>query len=292
MTTELMPTDEGKTVLSQYGENHYEKDMLVAREAMGVICPEYQKSFDEVMNGTGTYICNILITKRETFLSYCEWLFSILEYVEKHTDPTNYDVYNKRIYALMAERLETVWVHHNKLSVYESTTGCTEEKTETRETREYAESLIDSAKFEELNAFMQDAHNDRPDMFVWASDITGRLGDMLVLGQIYDAEYKIGDFSGCFLGEKKHDDIYRILDELKSIKNAETTDYARLGTIIKENDLSLLMVRMTALSSLPADARMKAYASLAEQFAGMGDNRRTAMYAQMAIQEAQAAQEV
>ena len=70
----------------------------------------------------------MLVTKKEVFDRYCEWLFDILFEAEKRIDISEYNPYQKRIYGFLAERLLIVWIHYNKIKVFEMGVVNTEEK--------------------------------------------------------------------------------------------------------------------------------------------------------------------
>ena len=53
------------------------------------------------------------------FEQYCEWLFHILLKLECQIDISNYDVYQKRVFGFLAERLFNVWLVKNQLKVKE-----------------------------------------------------------------------------------------------------------------------------------------------------------------------------
>ncbi len=90
--------------------------------------PEYVSSYDSVMNGNEVYFGNMLICKKKIFDEYHNWLFSILFELEKITDISDYNDYQKRIYGFLSERLLYVWVKHNKLDVFECGVINTEER--------------------------------------------------------------------------------------------------------------------------------------------------------------------
>lgn len=48
---------------------------------------------------------------------YCSWLFDILFELEKRIDVSSYDMYQKRVFGFLSERLFTVWLHHENLRV-------------------------------------------------------------------------------------------------------------------------------------------------------------------------------
>ena len=282
ITSELNGLEEGHSIKEQYEQLHEPADIEVSRRVVAELHPDYLDDYDAVMNGTSTYICNMIVAKKKLFDKYCEWMFSILFEMEKYIDPEKYNNYNKRCFGLISERLETVWIRHNRLNVYEMGLGCTEEKNETRETREQGEKLIEEGRLDEILPLMQSAYEARPDMFLWTSDITGRLSDLLSLGRIIEAERATGAKSGCFENVKKASDLYAVIDKIKQLLKPET-DISSVCSFIIENDISAAMVRTTFLYEKSGAELMTYTAGLAEGFAALGDMNRTAFYAQMAI---------
>lgn len=96
-----------------------EKDLLMTRCIINEIYPEYIESFDEVLNAKSASYCNMFITNKHIFMSYCKWLFSILFSLEKVTDLSKYTSEQARIYGYLSELLLNVWVKQNKLKVKE-----------------------------------------------------------------------------------------------------------------------------------------------------------------------------
>lgn len=106
-----------KNVYEHYCSFHYEKDLLTTKEAIATLYPEYVADFDAVMASTKTYQCNMFIGKKELADAYCKWLFDVLQYVEDHTDISEYDNVQKRIYGYLSERLFCVWLHHQDIKI-------------------------------------------------------------------------------------------------------------------------------------------------------------------------------
>ncbi len=98
---------------------NYPQLLFLIRKAVEKNYPEYLMSYDKVMDGTETYFCNMMICSKKLFDSYCQWLFTILFDIEKQVDMSIFDNYQKRLYGFIAERLLTVWIEHNKVSVCE-----------------------------------------------------------------------------------------------------------------------------------------------------------------------------
>lgn len=91
-------------------------DMEVVKDSIKKLYPEYMEAYDKYMNGNSSYLCNVMITKKEIFDEYSEWLFKILYDVEENMDKETYihDSYRKRMFGFLSERLLNVWIIHNK----------------------------------------------------------------------------------------------------------------------------------------------------------------------------------
>ena len=95
----------------------HEGDLELLRETAAEICPDYLEAFDEVMKGKKSYLCNMFLCKKQTWDSYCAWLFSLLFALEPKVDMTGYTVQEKRLYGFLAERLFSVYVKKNGCNV-------------------------------------------------------------------------------------------------------------------------------------------------------------------------------
>lgn len=94
-----------------------QKDLTTTRKAMEKYYPEYLSSFDKILNGHSASYCNMMVTDRDRFKSYSEWLFKVLGYVEDNTDISEYTPAEARIFGYLSEILLNVWVDHNQLKV-------------------------------------------------------------------------------------------------------------------------------------------------------------------------------
>ena len=103
---------------------HIREDLTLTYKVLMELYPDYEESFFRViMEGCKLSPYNMTIMKWDKFESYCEWLFSILNEIEKRIDITNYSERQKRIFGFLAERLFNVWIDKNckkqkKLNVY------------------------------------------------------------------------------------------------------------------------------------------------------------------------------
>lgn len=94
------------------------KDIELTEEAIKSLTPEFVPFWNsEVVNSTSNYLYNMFVMSRRDFNEYCEWLFSILSYVEKKIDMTNYTASQKRVFGYLSERLLGVWIAKKRFSV-------------------------------------------------------------------------------------------------------------------------------------------------------------------------------
>lgn len=108
------------TVRRQFLENTgTEDDLRVLESALSIRHPEYLETYNKIFDSEESYYRNMVITSKQIFDKYCEWLFDILEMVEQQLDVENYDDYHKRIYGFLAERLLGVYIEHNGYKVFE-----------------------------------------------------------------------------------------------------------------------------------------------------------------------------
>lgn len=106
------------TLWQQFDRNHHIKDMMILENVIKTNYPDYITAFENVMkhNNVGSFF-NMFYTSRHLMSEYCEWLFDVLSKVEKKTDISSYDTYQKRLYGFFAERLMNVWIKKNGIKV-------------------------------------------------------------------------------------------------------------------------------------------------------------------------------
>lgn len=95
----------------------HERDLDLLRETVEEVCPDYLTAYDEVLAGDRSYLLNMFICKKQTWDSYCEWLFTLLFALEPKVDMTGYTAQEKRLYGFLAERLFSVYVKKNGCKV-------------------------------------------------------------------------------------------------------------------------------------------------------------------------------
>ena len=107
------------SVYEQYKRRHNEKDIIITRKIIGEIHPDYLESFDKTFSSNEMYPFNMFVLSWKLFDAYMSWLFPVLFELEKRTEINLNDKYQKRVCAFMAERLQSVWINHNRLKVKE-----------------------------------------------------------------------------------------------------------------------------------------------------------------------------
>ena len=93
----------------------YAEDLDVMLDIIQEKYPAYYDIAQYYLNKSPVgYYCNMFIMKKELFLQYSEWLFTILAEHEKRRDYTNYDVTGYRVSGYLGERLFAIWYLHLK----------------------------------------------------------------------------------------------------------------------------------------------------------------------------------
>lgn len=90
----------------------------IITECLGRYRENYLPDFYEVMKGHTCCYCNMFVTKRAVLDEYCEWLFPFLIPAAEMADVSRFDSYDKRVIGFFAERMLSVWLHHNKFKTY------------------------------------------------------------------------------------------------------------------------------------------------------------------------------
>ena len=101
---------EGGNVWQYYQKWHHIKDLETVREVFAKMYPDQLSCFDVAMSCNLFCGGNMLITSKEIYDTYCEWIFPILFEAEKRIDTSTYDDYQKRVIGFLAERLMRVFL--------------------------------------------------------------------------------------------------------------------------------------------------------------------------------------
>lgn len=96
----------------QYGylEHQHIENFHIVCQTVIALYPEYEPYVLKFRTGHMAYWYNMFIMKKELFMDYSKWLFSVLESAEKEVDFTGYNEQETRALAFMAERLFTIYV--------------------------------------------------------------------------------------------------------------------------------------------------------------------------------------
>lgn len=109
-----------REIKSSVGNNYiFQKGYNLIETGLKKKYPDYLDAFDQVINGQVEYICNMFVTKRNVFDSYCEWLFSFLIEATENMDVSGYYGNTKRVMGYFAERLLTVWLLRQDIRIKE-----------------------------------------------------------------------------------------------------------------------------------------------------------------------------
>jgi len=107
------------SVKEQYAKRHRIEDLELVRQIIKELQSDYLNSFDKICSGNRLYAFNMFITSWKLFDEYMTWLFPLLFELEKRSDFSKDDPYQKRLCAFMGERLQNVWLHKKQLKIKE-----------------------------------------------------------------------------------------------------------------------------------------------------------------------------
>lgn len=91
-------------------ENLHAIDFDIVCQTVVELYPNYSDAVHEFRTSHYAYWYNMFIMKKEIFVEYSEWLFSILENSERKIDFTKYNQQEIRTLAFMAERLLSIYL--------------------------------------------------------------------------------------------------------------------------------------------------------------------------------------
>lgn len=158
-----------------YASDYNIFDLVTTGEVIRQMYPAYYDTFERLVHDRGTYFGNMMVSSKELYDEYAEWLFAIFAEVEKRIDPSGYDDYHKRVYGFISEFLLLVWVEVKGLKVYECKVGMTTEKYETKQMKERLAGYFAQGNLAGAKEYFLSVLEKRPDVLMEASDITGEL---------------------------------------------------------------------------------------------------------------------
>ena len=102
------------TIESQFVSAHGRPAWTIFREVLLDLHPEYASSFESFANADKFYPFNMFVMRRRMFNVYCDWLFSILNILEKRLEGV--ENIHPRTIGFLGERLFTFYLHYNASS--------------------------------------------------------------------------------------------------------------------------------------------------------------------------------
>lgn len=93
----------------------YEKDLNAFGETIRKLAPDYYDAYETVMNRSWAHMFNMFVMKKEYFHKYCEWMFPILQAVDRKIDVTDYTPMEARAVAYFGEFMLDIWNEKNKI---------------------------------------------------------------------------------------------------------------------------------------------------------------------------------
>ena len=107
---------------SHYAHTFDGKQFDIAREVIKDMYPDYLNCFDRFMKGDSCWLFNMFIMDRSMVDKYCNWLFPILEEIDRRYEAKDLTDFEKRYLGRVGERLFNVWL------LYQISSGAIEQK--------------------------------------------------------------------------------------------------------------------------------------------------------------------
>ncbi|KAI4450949.1 hypothetical protein C823_005486 [Eubacterium plexicaudatum ASF492] len=181
-----------KSYRELYEEAHNIEDLNLTENIIKKKFPEYANELESVLSGNTGYYGNLMVTSKNLFDSYAQWLFSIFFEMEKQIDVSSYDLYHQRVFGFLSEQLLKVWIQKHNLKVYEGIIGITSEKAETTEFKLAMAQLVKMGKISEARQMFYEYLKLRPDVRLELSDLRGEIPIIEQLLYIAEQEQERG----------------------------------------------------------------------------------------------------
>ncbi|MCZ4243488.1 DUF4422 domain-containing protein [Pedobacter punctiformis] len=103
------------SIKNHYVYYHIKEDWYLMRDAVIKFYPDLKDKFDTFFDSeTKMHNYNMFIADKNTFRSYCEWLFPIIFELEKKIKISEYP-YQKRVFGFLSERLINLYLSYNNI---------------------------------------------------------------------------------------------------------------------------------------------------------------------------------
>jgi hypothetical protein len=112
-TAEDYTISDEESVYRAYENCHVINDLDIALEAIELYYPLlYDIINHEIKHSGAMCLCNMLITRKKYFDEYCEFLFTVMAYVESKINLNDeaHEGYNARVFGFLGERLFRPWL--------------------------------------------------------------------------------------------------------------------------------------------------------------------------------------
>lgn len=240
-----------------FSANHNIEALDMTGQVIKEIYPEYYETFEELVNGPETYFGNMLVTSKEIYNAYCEWLFTIFFEVQKRINvDTDEDAYHKRVFGFISEFLLLVYVRVNGLRVKECMVGMFGEKAETKEMKNKLAEYFKNRDLDGAREYFLREREKRPDVLMEASDITGelRISMQIIATALKERECEKDTILD---RENEYGKLIKLFSELNSnislwMANHKLEDESLLKNFLKEKiaDSRLISPTMLAIAKL------------------------------------------
>ena len=107
------PTNPKDSAYEGYKSAHCIKDLDNALEGTKILFPDLYNTINfEIKNNGAMCLCNMFITRKKYLDEYCEYLFSVLNYVDSKIDWKDgvHEGYGGRVFGFLGERLLRPWL--------------------------------------------------------------------------------------------------------------------------------------------------------------------------------------
>lgn len=108
-----------ETNYSHYVHAHHKEPLDKTRDIIAKDYPQYLTNFDKVMHRRKAHMFNMFIMRKDTFQSYCDFIFGVLSKLENIIDISNYSTQEARVYGYISELLMDVWIETNEIKYVE-----------------------------------------------------------------------------------------------------------------------------------------------------------------------------
>ena len=107
----------GESVFDFYSAKHCQSDLIETRKIIEEKFPDYIEIFDSYFSGNKTAHFNMFYCSWKLINNYSNWLFEILFELENRINLDDRDLYQKRVFGFLSERLFNVWILKNRLKI-------------------------------------------------------------------------------------------------------------------------------------------------------------------------------